>query len=82
MRARRNWLFACMCAGVLALSTRGRAADDFQVVAGRLESRSDGLVAAQGGATVRLAKGANLRLEPGTKLYRVHKQTRLWLSNR
>jgi len=82
MRAGRNWLFAWMCAGVLALSTRSHAADGFQVVAGRLESRSDGVVAAEGGATVRLAKGANLRLEPGTKLYRVHKQTRLWLSNR
>ncbi|HEU4579295.1 MAG TPA: hypothetical protein VFS67_13615 [Polyangiaceae bacterium] len=71
-----------MCAGVLALGTRAHAADEFQVVAGRLESRSDGVVAAQGGATVRLAKGASLRLEPGTKLYRVHKQTPLWLSNR
>ena len=82
MRARRNWLFAWMCAGVLALSTRSHAADEFQVVAGRLESRSDGVTAAEGGATLRLAKGAYLRLEPGTKLYRVHKQTRLWLSNR
>ncbi len=82
MRARRSWLFAWMCAGVLALSTRGYAADSFQVVAGRLETRPDGVVAAEGGATVRLAKGASLRLEPGTKLYRVHKQTRLWLGNR
>jgi len=81
MRARRYWLSAWMCVWVLALSTRGRA-QSFQVVAGRLDAQSDGVVAAAEGATVRLAKGASLRLEPGTKLYLVHKQTRLWLGNR
>jgi hypothetical protein len=81
MRARRYWLSAWMCVWVLALSTASRA-EIFQVVAGRLETQSDGVVAAAEGATVRLAQGASLRLSPGTKLYRVHEQTRLWLGKR
>jgi hypothetical protein len=81
MRARRYWLSAWMCVWVLALSTPSRA-ELFRVVAGRLENQGDGVVAQAEGATIRLAKGASLRLAPGTKLYRVHKQTRLWLSNR
>lgn len=71
-----------MCVWVLALSTRSRAAPLFLVVAGRLDAQSDGLVAAEEGATVRLAQHALLRLTPGTKLQRVHKQTRLWLGHR
>ncbi len=70
-----------MCVWVLALSTLGRAEVYFQVVAGGLDYRSEGVVARESGATIRLAKGASLRLSPGAKLYRVHKQTRFWLSN-
>ena len=81
MRAPRCCLSALMCVWVLALSTASRA-EIFQVVSGRLETQGDGVVAMAEGATVRLAQGANLRLTPGTKLYRVHKQTELWLDNR
>ncbi|MEY2933103.1 MAG: hypothetical protein RL033_3852 [Pseudomonadota bacterium] len=81
MRAQRYWLSAWMCVWVLALSTVGRAEVYFQVVAGGIETAPDGVVARESGATIRLAKGANLRLSPGAKLYRVHKQTRFWLSN-
>src|SRR5262245_892923 len=82
MRAPRYWLPAWMCVWVLALSTSSGAAEPFRVVAGRMENQPDGVVAQAEGATIRLAKGASLRLWPGTKLYRVHKQSRLWLSNR
>jgi hypothetical protein len=82
MRAGRYWLSAWMCVWVLALSTPSRAQAVFRVVAGRMQDQGDGVVAQAEGATIRLAKGAQLRLEPGTKLYRVHKQTRLWLDNR
>lgn len=81
MRGRQYWLSATMCVWVLALCTLARAEVYFQVVAGGLDYRADGVVARQSGATVRLAKGASLRLSPGAKLYRVHKQTRSWLSN-
>jgi len=70
-----------MCVWVLALSTPSWAEVHFQVVAGRLEKEVDGMVAQAEGATVRLAKGIHLRLSPGAKLYRAHKQSRLWLDN-
>lgn len=81
MRGRRYWLSAMMCVWVLALSTLGRAEVYFQVVAGGIDYRSEGVVARAGGATIRLAKGASLRLSPGARLHRVHKQARFWLSN-
>lgn len=80
MRAASLWLSALMCVLVLALSTPARA-EVFQVVSGRLEGDDSVMTAGASGATLRLAKNVTLRAWPGTRLYRVHKRVKLWLSN-
>jgi hypothetical protein len=79
MRARRHWLSTLMCVLVLALCTRSQA-QLFQVTSGRLELEKGNLVAREKGAVVRLSKGITMTLAPGTKLAKVHKRERLWLS--
>lgn len=79
MRARRHWLSTLMCVLVLALCTRSQA-QIFQVTSGRLELQKGNLVAREKGAVVRLSKGITMTVAPGTKLAKVHKRERLWLS--
>ena len=79
MPARRHWLSTLMCVLVLALSTQSHA-QIFQVTSGKLELEKGNLVAREKGAVVRLSKGITMTVAPGTKLAKVHKRERLWLS--
>jgi len=68
-----------MCVLALGLSTPSNA-QVFQVVSGKLESDDNVFVAPESGATIRLSKGITLKAWPGSRLHRVHKRVKLWLS--
>lgn len=68
-----------MCVLGLALCTQSQA-QIFQVISGKLELEKGNLVARDKGAVVRLSKGITMTVAPGTKLAKVHKRERLWLS--
>ncbi len=68
-----------MCVLAVGLSTPSHA-QVFQVVSGKLDSDDNVFVAPESGATIRLSKGITLKAWPGSRLHRVHKRVKLWLS--
>lgn len=68
-----------MCVLALGVSTPSHA-EVFQVVSGKLDSDDNVFVAPESGATIRLSKGITLKAWPGSRLHRVHKRAKLWIS--